>query len=146
MLRLDDYAMYSLKRIFDMRHQVQELSRETPLSLRPDVINLIGTILMIEANMVAYVINLASESINTQVAAFTQEILRQAGWQPSWHLHIKEETVETIIEQHKLAEEKGHTSMPSFTPENRLYLHYGYPPALIIEGLYQDALNQNSKS
>ena len=141
MLRLDDYAMYSLKRIFDMRDEVRELSKKTPNALQHEVINRIGSILMIEANLVAYIINLAAGVSHPHITAFTQDILDQAGWEPSWHLQIRKETLDTIIEQHKQAEEKGHSSTPEFTKENRILLQYGYPPALIIEQLYQAVLD-----
>jgi len=145
MLRLDDYAMYSLKRIFDMRNQVRTISNETPIALRHEVINLVGSILMLEANLVAYVINLASKNINPHMAAFTQDMLTQADWQPSWYLHIQTEVLDTIMEQHTLAQEKGHTSLPEFPKENSLLLHYGYAPALIIEGLYQSGLEADAQ-
>jgi hypothetical protein len=143
MLHLDDYAMYSLKRISDMRNQVRTISNETPLSLRHEVINLVGSILMLETNLVAYVINLASGNINPQMAAFTQDILAQANWQPSWYLHIQKEVLDTIIAQHRRAEEKGHTSLPEFSKDN---IQYGYAPALILEGLYQVVLDADNPS
>ena len=75
------------------------------------------------------------------MAAFTQDILTQADWRPSWYLHIQKEALDAVIEQHRMAEKNGHTSMTEFPKENSLLIHYGYPPALIIEGLYQAMLD-----
>lgn len=95
--------------------------------------------------MVAYVINLATENISPQMAAFTQDILTQVDWQPTWYLQIHKETLDTIIEQHRLANEKGYSSFPEFPRENSALLYYGYTPALIIEGLYQAVLGADAQ-